>query len=97
MIANIQCGFNAHPRMHAEIIGTLGVLEIADTFLDSPGTIQLHTKDGTRLLTVAESDRYGAEIRDFSACIMERRHPLLGLDETILNMEVLDMIRSELG
>jgi D-xylose 1-dehydrogenase (NADP+, D-xylono-1,5-lactone-forming) len=96
LIANIHCGFNAHGRMHAEVIGTMGVLEIADTFLDAAGDIKLHTKDGTRNIAVAESDRYGAEFRDFSAAILEGREPQLSLDETIRNLEVLDMIRASL-
>ena len=96
MIASIHCSFNTHARMHAEIIGTEGVLEIADTFLDAPGSLQLTTRAGTRAIPVAESDRFGAEFRDFSDCILNGRQPLLSLDESILNMEVLDMIRAQL-
>lgn len=97
MIANIHCGFNAHPRMYAEIIGTQGILEIRDTFIDAAGEILVHTKEGTRSVAVAESDRYGAEFRDFSAAILESRAPLLSLEESIRNMEVLDMIRESLS
>jgi D-xylose 1-dehydrogenase (NADP+, D-xylono-1,5-lactone-forming) len=96
LIANIHCGFNAHGRMHAEVIGTLGVLEIPDTFLDPAGEILVHTKTGTERIAIAESDRYGAEFRDFSAAALEGRAPLLTLDETIRNMEVMDMIRASL-
>ncbi|HEX5126948.1 MAG TPA: Gfo/Idh/MocA family oxidoreductase [Rhodocyclaceae bacterium] len=97
LIANIHCGFNAHNKIGAEIIGTQGILEVPDTFLDFRGAIQVHTKEGTRAIPVAESDRYGAEFQDFSAAILEKRSPLLSLDETIRNMEVLDMIRAQLA
>ncbi|MFT3737027.1 MAG: Gfo/Idh/MocA family oxidoreductase [Rhodocyclaceae bacterium] len=96
MIANLHCGFNAHPYMHAEIIGTQGRLEIRDTFTDAAGELYVHTPAGTRSIAVAESDRYGAEFRDFSAAILEGRAPLLTLEESIRNMEVLDMIRESL-
>lgn len=97
MIANIHCGFNAHPAMHAEIIGTLGRLEVRDTFVDAAGEIVLYTKDGAQHIAIGESDRYGAEFRDFSAAILEGRAPLLSVDESIRNMEVLDMIRESLN
>ncbi len=96
LIANIHCGFNAHGRMHAEIIGTLGTLEIPQTFLDAAGDILLHSKDGTRSIAVEESDRFGAEFRDFSAAILEGRQPMLSLDDSIRDLEVLDMIRASL-
>ena len=34
LIGAAHCGFNAHKRVCAEIIGTAGVLEIPDTFFD---------------------------------------------------------------
>lgn len=97
LIANIHCGFNAFGKMHAEIIGTQGSLEIDDTFLDFRGGIRLHTKEGTRIIPIAESDRYRDEIVDFSAAILEGRTPALALDESIRNMEVLEMIRQSLS
>ncbi len=96
LIANIHCGFNAHGRMHAEVIGAQGALEISDTFLDAGGEILVHTKEGTRVIAVEESDRYGAEFRDFSAAILEGRQPALSLDESIRNLEVMDMIFASL-
>lgn len=96
LIANIHCGFNAFGRMHAEVIGTQGMLEISDTFLDAADDIQIHTKEGTRHIAVEESDRYGAEFHDFSAAILEEREPLLSLDESIRNLEVLDMLFANL-
>ncbi|MDB5801488.1 MAG: oxidoreductase [Rhodocyclales bacterium] len=96
LIANIHCGFNAHGRMHAEIIGTLGTLEVPDTFLDPAGELRLHTKDGTRSIAIEQSDRFGAEFRDFSAAILEGRQPMLSVDDSIRDLEVLDMIRTSL-
>lgn len=96
LIANIHCGFNAYGKTFAEVIGTKGIMEVADTFLDFRGGIQVFAKDGTRTVPVAESDRYRDEVVDFSAAILEGRQPQLTLDETIRNMEVLDMIRAQL-
>ncbi|HED3066982.1 TPA: Gfo/Idh/MocA family oxidoreductase [Kluyvera ascorbata] len=93
LIANIHCGFNAFGRNYAEIIGTKGMLVVDKPFLDDAGTLYLHTNEGVRELPVSESDRYQAEIRHFSSAILNEPSRLIPLDETVRNMQVLDMIR----
>ena len=92
VLATLQCGFNAFGAMHSEIIGTEGVLVAPDTFLDEAGELILQTKDGTKRIPVAQSDRYAEEIRDFSAAILENRAPKLSLDESLNNMRILDRL-----
>lgn len=92
LIASLHCGFNAFGRMHSEIIGTDGMLLAPDTFLDDAGQLSLHTRQGCALIPVAESDRYGEEIRDFSAAILENRAPMLSLEESLRTMRTLDCI-----
>ncbi len=97
LIASLHCGFNAFGRMHSEIIGTQGLLESTDTFLDNAGELVLHTRDGRQVIPVAASDRYGEEIRDFSAAILEKRQPMLGLEESLRNMQILDMLQAQIA
>lgn len=89
LIASLHCGLNAFGRNVSEITGTKGMLLIPDTFLDNAGTLQLLTDKGAEAVEVAQSDRYAAEIADFSGAILERRAPLLGTDESLRNMRVL--------
>lgn len=96
LIANIHCGFNAFGRNYAELIGTKGMLVVDKPFLDDAGTLYLHTNEGVRELPVSESDRYQAEIRHFSSAILNEPSRLIPLDETVRNMQVLDMIRAAL-
>lgn len=96
LIANIHCGFNAFGRNYAEIIGTKGMLIVDKPFLDDAGALSLHTSEGVRELPVGESDRYQAEIRHFSSAILKQPSRLIPLDETVRNMQVLDMIRAAL-
>lgn len=96
LIANIHCGFNAFGRNYAEIIGSKGMLVIDKPFLDDAGALELHTSEGVRELPVSESDRYQAEIRHFSSAILNEPSRLIPLDETVRNMQVLDMIRAAL-
>lgn len=96
IVAALHCGFNAHPFVRAEIIGTEGVLEIPDPFLDMAGELTLRTAHGVERIAVAESNRYLEEVEDFSAAVLENRQPKFTLDESIRNMEVLDMLYASL-
>lgn len=95
LIASLHCGFNAFGRMHSEIIGTQGMLESTDTFLDSAGELILQTQAGREVIPVAPSDRYAAEIGDFSAALLEKRAPLLSLEESLRNMRIVDMLMAK--
>jgi D-xylose 1-dehydrogenase (NADP+, D-xylono-1,5-lactone-forming) len=92
LVASLQCGFNAHRRVAAEVVGTAGVLEIADTFFDNPGTLILTQGDTRREIPVAASDRYVSEVEDFADSILQRRPPALGLTESVRNLETLDRL-----
>jgi predicted dehydrogenase len=92
LIAALHCGFNANKRIAAEIVGTKGVLEVPDTFLDNAGALTLPVGDERREIPVAASDRYRLEVEDFAAAILEKRPPALGLDESIRNAELLDRL-----
>ncbi len=92
LIASLHCGFNAQPRIAAEIIGTRGLLEVPDTFLDPAGVLTLTAGGERREIPVAVSDRYRLEVEDFAASILENRPPLLGLAESLRNAEVMDRL-----
>lgn len=96
LLATLHCGFNAFGQMGAEIVGSQGRLTIPDPFLGEAGELILSTAQGSRSLPVAATERYTEQVRDFAAAILEERAPLLGLDESIRNLEVLDMIRASL-
>ncbi len=92
LVATLHCGFNAFGRIYSEIVGTDGALLIPDTFLDDAGEITLQTRQGNQSIAVTQSDRYGEEIQDFSASVIEKRMPKLGLEESLRNMRILDRI-----
>lgn len=96
LLATIHCGFNAFGQMGAEIVGTQGRLLVPDPFLGEAGALTLTTKEGSRTIPVAATDRYTEQVRDFAAAIREGRQPLLSLEESIRNLEVLDLIRANL-
>jgi len=97
LIATLHCGFDAFGRNYSEIVGTDGALLVPDTFLDDAGPITLQTKSGSQSIEVAQSDRYGAEIGDFSTAIREGRAPGMSLTESLRNMRILDRIFEQIG
>lgn len=97
MLASAHCGFNAHARVHSEIVGTRGVLEIPDTFMNDAGALILTSGSSRKEIPVPESDRYAAEIEDFSAAILEDREPKFPLAESLRNAEVIDRLLAAAG
>lgn len=92
VIATIDSGFNAFNQMNSEIVGEKGRIEILDTFLGTAGTIKVVTESQTYEVTVNESDRYALEVADFADAIISGRPPLLNLQESYQNMQVMDML-----
>lgn len=97
LLATLHCGFNAREQMVADIVGTQGRLIVPDTFLGQAGTLTLVTAEGTQDFPVKASERYTEQFRDFSSAVLEHRQPRLDLQESIRNLEVLDMIRASLS
>ncbi len=92
MIAALHCGFNSQKRIHAEIVGTKGALEVPETYFDAPGMLTLTVGEERREIPVAQSDRYRSEVEDFADAIRAGRAPLFGLAESLRNAEVLDQL-----
>lgn len=92
VIATINSGFNAFNQMNSEIVGSKGRIDIPDTFLGTEGSLTVVTETGSRQIAIAESDRYALEVTDFADAILERRQPQLRLEESLRNMQVLDML-----
>lgn len=97
LLASAHCGFTSHGRIYSEIVGTKGVLEIPDTFLNDPGALRLTAGSERREIPVLESDRYRAEIEDFASAIQENRDPLFPLEETQRNAVVIDRLIAAAG
>jgi predicted dehydrogenase len=93
LMATIQCGFSAHRRMQAEIIGTEGTLEVPDAFLGDGAPMQLLVGEDRREIPVPPADRYRLEVEGFAdAVLRDDATPLFSLVETVRNAEVLDRL-----
>jgi predicted dehydrogenase len=96
VVAALHSGFNAQLRVSSEIIGTKGSLEIPATFFGVAGSITLTIGDKRHDIRVAESDRYRLQVEDFADAILHKRQPLLTVEETLRNAELLDRLYAEI-
>lgn len=94
LMASLSCGFKSQLWMSSFILGTKGSLEVPETFLGSPGNVILTTEDNRKEIPIEESDRYRLEVEDFADGILDDRPPLLSLNESMRNMEVLDKLHT---
>jgi predicted dehydrogenase len=92
LLAGLHCGINAHKRVFAEITGTLGVLEVPETFFDPAGSLILTIGEDRIEIPVEASDRYRHEVEDFAEAVFAKRAPRFSLTETLRNAEVLDRL-----
>lgn len=92
LVAAAHCGFNAHKRIGAEIIGAKGILEVPETWFDHAGSLTLVMGDERREIPVEKSDRYRSEIEDFADAVLQGRPPAFSLVETLRNAEVIDRL-----
>jgi len=92
LVAAAHCGFTSQKRVFAEIIGASGMMEIPETYFDTPGPLTLTVGEERREILVAASDRYRLEIEDFADAILQRRQPQFSLAESVRNAEVMDRI-----
>jgi predicted dehydrogenase len=92
LIASLNCGFNAQKRVHSEIVGIKGALEVPDTFFDNAGSLVLTVGEERREIPVAPSDHYRLEVEDFADAILQNRAPHFSLAETQRNAELMDRL-----
>ncbi len=94
IIADISCGFDSHFNQLSQITGTEGSILIPDTFHDNQGKITIKTSRFTKEIDVEACERYLLEIEDFADSIIENRDPLLGLDESLRNINIIEQLLS---
>jgi predicted dehydrogenase len=92
LIAAVNCGFNAHRRVFAEIVGTQGILHVPDTFYGEPGALTLTLGGERREIPVAASNCFRLEIEDFADALRRGRPTLLGMPESLRNAEVINRL-----
>lgn len=96
LIASINSGFNAQKQIESQIVGSKGVLNVPNTFLEETGSLTL-TVDGRveKTIPVESSDRYRLEVEDFADAVLNKRAPFFSLNETLRNMELMDRLYAE--
>lgn len=98
LIANIHCGWiNEFRSLGTTIMGTEGTLEVPEPFWGNPGSIFLTTPNGREEIPVVETDRFRAEIEDFADAIRENRPFMVDVEESVLNLKIIEKILAKAG
>ncbi|MDP4183323.1 MAG: Gfo/Idh/MocA family oxidoreductase [Bacillota bacterium] len=92
VIADISCGFDGYLNQMSQISGTNGTILIPDTFSDNAGKIILRNDQSEEEIDIEPCQRYVLEIEDFASSILERGEPLIGLDETLRNIKIIEKL-----
>ncbi|MFT3868278.1 MAG: Gfo/Idh/MocA family oxidoreductase [Nibricoccus sp.] len=98
LIASIHSGFNAQKQIESQIVGTKGVLQVPNTFLEEACDLTITVDNKiVQTIPVANSDRYRLEVEDFADAILNNRQPFFSLTETLRNMELMDRLFAACG
>ena len=73
VVATFQCGFTSALVNRIEVIGSSGVVEVPQAFVDPPGLVLLNGKEHH----VEPGNHYRAELEDFCAAIRGERSVLI--------------------
>jgi xylose dehydrogenase (NAD/NADP) len=91
MFVQINCGFRSPFRMHMEVIGSKGAIDISNPFVpDKHSEILLSLKDETRVIAIQGQDLYRGEIEDMSDVILEGKIPRVSIKESRGNIVTIE-------
>ena len=89
VLCTVNSGFDSHSAFLTEINGTEGSLLIPDTFQGTDAPMLLLQGDQTTKIPVESCERYVLEVEEFSDAILTNREPILSLEETVRNTELM--------
>ena len=91
-LAVFDCGFDLPARHGLEVVGSDGVLVVADPWHGHAPGIELRRAAHTERIVVDAGDAYRAELEDVGDAIEHGRPPLLGRDDAVGQARVLEAL-----
>jgi predicted dehydrogenase len=90
-LAGFDCTFEGEYNQTLEITGTEGIIKIKWPFRNPSLTILKNGKE-ERITYEIQSNSYAAQIEHFCSCILANQLPAVSVEDSILNMKVIDSI-----
>ncbi|WAH37168.1 Gfo/Idh/MocA family protein [Alicyclobacillus dauci] len=99
ILAHFDCSFEVTNRQHVEIVGTEGTITIPWPFRPDKGEPKLliRTQSGERTEMIDPSPMYVLQVEDFGRSIENGTSPLNRVEDTLHNMEIIDMVFEAAG
>jgi xylose dehydrogenase (NAD/NADP) len=88
-LASFDCALDLPNRAELEIIGTEGVMFLADPWKAVVPGIELRRADGTERVEIEAADPYACELEDIAAAVAGERPPLLGAEDAVAQARAL--------
>jgi predicted dehydrogenase len=82
-LGSFDCGLDLAVRSELEVIGTDGVLFLADPWKVFQPGIEMRRAGGAERVQVDAADPYACELEDFAAACRGERPPRLGRDDAL--------------
>jgi predicted dehydrogenase len=92
VLATFDCATSMASRDELEAIGTEGSLFLDDPWHCRSPVIEVRRDDGTERIELEPQDSYRLELEDLSAAIREGRSPLLGREDAMGQVRVIDAL-----
>ena len=90
VIAQFDSGFRSQLRMHMELVGSDGTINIPQTFLpDSTSTLTITVGKSADILTIKAVDPYRGEVEDMFDAVVQGKPPRISLGDSRANIATL--------
>jgi xylose dehydrogenase (NAD/NADP) len=98
-LAQFDCGFDLPFRTGVEVVGSTGVVRVADPFLCTEPAVEIVREDGVERRAVPDDDKYQLEFENMSAAVRGEAEPLLGRADALGQARAIDALyrSAELG
>jgi D-xylose 1-dehydrogenase (NADP+, D-xylono-1,5-lactone-forming) len=92
--AIISCGFDSGVNQKVVLSGSTGVIELNHPFKSWTGSSQItvKTKDGDQTIDFAPVNTFALEVDDLARAILDGGAPLVGADDALRNLKILDAL-----
>lgn len=90
VLVQIDSSFRAPLRMHAEVVGTEGVLNVPRAYKpDTTSTLHLSRDDDKETFTIQSDDLYQGEVEDMADAVLNGKAPRVSLSDSRRNVAAI--------
>ena len=94
VLAHFDCGMDLPYRSELEVVGSSGVLHVADPFLVAEPGLELRREGQAERIEVEQVNRPQLELENFGDAIRGRADPVLGREDAVAQARALELLHN---